>query len=216
MIIGPPNTSIERYLLGTKALILVPVDDITQTYWFTVYALNAGKYLDANFAYADTEVQIPATNFIEFPNTVGSFLKIEISTFFLTQPDLLSIHVENTADSNDTAEFMIQAGDFVAKATDTITLYGYLYNTYGEPITHEPITFTVLNSASYFDNAAITRLNATTLTDTQGRFEITINRNYDYVMSVSRLNYTKVLKVSEIPDSVQMLEVLIGRGLVCN
>lgn len=216
MLLSGPLTPAREYKLGTNARFLLPVDDVTQTYQYSVYALNAGKYLDADFKYSDTIVQIPASTYTTFPNTSGDYLQLDVSTYYLTQPDFLSVHVENTTDPNDTVEFILQAGAFVALAADTINLYGYLYDTYGEPIAHEPITFTVLNSASYFDNAAITRINATTLTDKEGRFEININRRYDYVMSISRLNYTKVLKLSEVPDSVTSLEVLIGKGLVCN
>ena len=216
MILSGPLTDTKTYALGTVARFLLPVDDVTQTYWYSVYALSTAKYLDAEFKYADTVVQIPADTYVTFPNMLGNYLQVTVSTYYLTRPDFLSIHVENAADNTDTNEFLIQAGDFVALAADTINLYGYLYNTYGEPIAHEPITFTVLNSASYFDNAAITRLNATALTDHQGRFEISVNRRYDYVMSISRLNYTKILKISGVPDTVTSLEVLIGKGLVCN
>lgn len=216
MILAPPTLPTGKYPLGTRAEFLLPVDDTSQTYWYTVHALNAAQYLDTEFKYSPTAVQIPATTYISFPNTTGDYLKVDVSTYYLTQPDFLSIHVENSTDPTDFSEFIIQAGDFVALAADTINLYGYLHDTYGRPIVREPITFTVLNSASYFDNAPITTLNATTLTDEQGRFEININRRYDYVMSISRLNYTKVLKISEVPDSVTSLEVIIGRGLVCD
>jgi len=216
MIVSPPTLPTGHYPLGTYAKILIPVDDVTQTYWYSIYAAQKAQYLDAEFKYSTTAVQITATEFITFPNSAGTFLQLSISTYYLTQPDFLGVHVENVANPADMTNFVIQAGDFVALAADTIDLYGYLYNTYGEPIAHEPITFTVINSASYFDNAPITRLNATTLTDAQGRFEISVNRRYDYIMSISRLNYTKVLKISEVPDTVTSLEVLIGRGLVCD
>lgn len=204
--------------MGSNIVLLIPVDDATiTTYEYTVFAADEGKYLDTEFKLADTiPVPIPATDYVTFPNNVQDYLKVTVSTYYLLRPDFLSIHIEDSANPSDSLDVVVQAGEFAALAADTITLYGFLYDTYGEPIKHEPITFTVLNSASYFDNAPVTMLNATTLTDHSGRFEIQLNRRYDYVMSISRLNYTKVLKVSEVPDSVTSLEVLIGRGLVCD
>jgi len=217
MILGAPITS-SKYPLGSNISLLVPVNDSTiTTYTYTVFAFDEGKYLDAEFKLAGTSsVQIPATNYVNFPNSVQDYLRVPINTYYLLRPDFLNIHLEDSANPADSLDIVVQAGEFAALAADTITLYGFLYDTYGEPIKHEPITFTVLNSASYFDNSPVTTLNATTLTDHSGRFEIQLNRRYDYILSISRLNYTKVLKVSEVPDSVTSLEVLIGRGLVCD
>ena len=217
MITGQPNQQVVQSLkLGTVTDLYIPIDDATQTYEAVIYAIDAQKYLDTEFKYVDSPVNVPLTVVTAVPPSLADYAVLKLSTYYLTRPDMLNIQVTNTNDPTDTISFLVKVGEVPALAADTILVYGYLYNTYGEPIRHEPVTFTVLNSASYFDNAPITRLNATTLTDESGRFEIPINRRYDYVFSVSRLNYTKLLKISEVPDNVLTLEVVIGRGLVCD
>lgn len=216
MLLGTAKLLHNNYELGDIVEILFPVGDDTITYSVTAFALSHQKYIGPTGSLEDTETLIPMALVYNPLDSTRMYAKAEISTYFLTQPDILFIRASNDADATNQVFTEVQVGVRVAYATDMITLYGFLYDTQGNPLANKVVTFSVLNSATYFDNSPVTRLNAYTITDNNGKFTITLNRNYDYVLSLNEFNYTKVIKVSEIPDNVQEIEVVIGRGLVCN
>ena len=214
MIVSGPINQREPYKMGEEVILFLPIDDPTQEYKMTVYANEIGKFLGADFKYKDASEDIDLSN-VTLSTPPGDFVKVYVNTYFMTQPDFLSIHVENKTDPTDYYDLFVQVGHFYAFVPAMINVYGYLYDSNGLPVKHEPVTFTVLNSATAFDNSPLTSMTTTVITDEQGRFEADLNRHYDYLFAVARFNYSKVIRLSEVDDSVTSVEVIIGRGLVC-
>lgn len=103
----------------------------------------------------------------------------------------------------------------IADYNITVNVFGFLRDARGDFMSNIPVTFTVLNRGGYFDNTPSTSLNAMTLSDKLGKFEIQLNRNYDYVMAIDEVNYRRQIKLSTLPRGVENVEVDIGTGLGC-
>ncbi len=91
-----------------------------------------------------------------------------------------------------------------------VTIYGTFFDALGNPLAGHSLVFTVLNPVGYFDNNPLTSMTASTSTDSNGYFSINLNRLYDYVVTIPELNYRKVIKVSQLPDSVNSFELVLG------
>ena len=89
-----------------------------------------------------------------------------------------------------------------------VTVYGTLFDALGQPMVGETISFQVLNPVTYFDNSPATSIQASTTTNSNGYFSISLNRRYDYLVVLPRLNYSKYIKLSQIPNTQTSVELV--------
>ena len=131
---------------------------------------------------------------------------------------LLVVKFEQMSGDGDTDELnvYVRVGYIPASnEAQLVEVWGVLRDAYGNGIPNAAVTFTVLNKAGYFDNMPATSLVANAVTDSQGKFSVRLNRNYDYVLSIAALNYVKSIKLSTLPSGVSSVEVDLGSGLGC-
>jgi len=182
-------------------------------YEFSIYSTTLGKYLTLTTPFSSiTETFFNST---KTPYKTSYLQRFQFPLSRLQKADTLIGYIRNKTDLLENYTFTIQYGTSGIILPSLVNIYGYLYDAYGVPVNGESITFTVLNSASYFDNAPATMLNATTQTDRDGKFSLSINRSYDYVLSISRLNFTKLVKLSSLPAGIETVEVAVGPGSAC-
>lgn len=203
---------------GQYAVIYALADVSTDTYEFTVYNLTTqkyGQYSETSFVFtSDTPVSLTTAE-LTMPNAQKIHV-VRVPCNTLNSDALLLVTITGTATDTSIYKKFISVGNGqVVEGSTTVQVYGYLKDAYGNPIANEPITFTVMNQSSYFDNSPTTSLTAFTSSDQFGRFDINLNRNYNYAMSINKFNYIKVLKIADLPSTANVVEVDVGSGLVC-
>ncbi len=202
----------ESFLNG-EDLFFVAKTDINTTLKVLVYSINRDKYVVYDF---DDSVWTESTSpsFTEYSNTSSyrdegteRFLIVRVPKTFFSKPDFVKIKVENSSDPNDFQEKIVIYGEALPLEAEKINVYGQLFDAYGNPLVGESVVFSVVNETTYYDNSLYSSMNAFTSTDNNGRFSIYLNRRYNYVLTLPRLAYSKLLKIKEVPSSVSAVEV---------
>lgn len=207
-----------RFPHGVYATLRAESDTPGNTYQYTVYSIEEDKYLeesDGQFTFTSNTPYAWPTVLHTLPDGT-EIHTIQINTSSLASDSLLSVSVSGTNGDATTYVRYVEVGDFVISDDNvTVEVYGFFRDAYGEPVRNAAVSFTVMNKTTYFDNSPATSLHATAVTDNSGKFSIHLNRNYDYTLSIASLNYLKVVKLSELPNSVSVVEVDLGTGLGC-
>lgn len=207
----------QKFKIGEIAKISA-IGTTDTTYTMTAYSTHLIKYLGltGNFD-SSTPVNFSITKDLQTFTSLNKYLyNFSFSSSTLSNPDLIIVSVINTLVPTETNDFLVTVGDNYANQPSLIHLYGYVYDAYGTPVSGEAIVLTVLNTGNmYFDNSATTSWTATAITDRMGRYDLYINRQYDYILSIHRLNYTKKIQVTTVPTTVTDVQVLIGPGSAC-
>lgn len=203
--------------------------DYPQDYRFsvTVFSTSLEKYLNSSGKFESTapvliygSEKLTVTHGPSSAPITTKIREFSVPTSGINGPDILLVNTfqESTASPGEVHHISVvpvYVGDLSSTQPSLVTVYGSVFDAYGNPVIGESVTFTVLNSATYFDNAPTTTLNATAQTDRQGRFELQLNRAYNYVFSISRLNYTKMVRLSSLPANVSAVELVVGEGTTC-
>lgn len=208
---------IKRFPFGEYAVARYSSDTPGERYTFSVYSTNLQLYMDSAFGFTSATPVLFNASTITLP-TGDELQKIAVNTSTLATNDLLYVTIQgdgNGTDTNTYTTYFQIGSELIADTNITVQVYGFLRDAYGEFIKNVPVTFTVMNSSVYFDNSPTTMVYATTLTDSQGKFTINLNRNYDYVLNIEKLNYVKVIKLSTLPATATVVEVDLGTGLGC-
>lgn len=214
---------------------LTAISNVNSNFVFTVYSLSQGKYLNNGGSFSNTAYNFSASKVTL--NSSGNYAyTYQINTSTFTQAEKLVVSVYNNGPSATTTtsttttstttsttspypilvtQIIVNVGKTFASTPSKIVAYGTVYDAYGMPIRGESVSFTVVNAGTYYDNSPTTAINATTQTDVNGYFSIELNRRYDYVLSITRVNYTKVVKFSTLPAGVSVVEIAIGTGSGC-
>jgi hypothetical protein len=220
-----------RFDIG-ELVRLSAISNVNSNFIFTVYSLAQGKYLNNTGAFVSSAYNFSAS---KVPLNGNYIYTYQVNTTTFTQAEKLLITVYNNGPTTTTTTtsttsttttttspyptlvttLLISVGRVFASTPTKITAYGTVYDAYGLPIKGESVSFTVLNSATYYDNSPTTAISAYTQTDSSGYFSIDLNRRYDYVLSISRVNYTKVVKFSTVPANVSVVEIAVGTGSGC-
>lgn len=220
-------SGVSRYQYGEYAYVRFVTDPAPPAfeYRYSVYAVTRAKYLSVDGFTADvlTSAEYFEPTEIELPD--GRFIfEAKINTTDFATNDILLVTMEEwevVADPDPDVlvasyEVFVEVGEaLIADTSITAQVFGFLRDAHGDFIKNVPVTFTVLNKGGYFDNTPVTTLNATTLTNGQGKFDIQLNRNYDYIMAIEHLNYRKRIKLSSLPSEFHVVEVDVGTGLGC-
>ncbi|BAK53851.1 hypothetical protein TMA_163 [Thermus phage TMA] len=197
----------EYYKLGENLLFVIR--GFTNDVSLTIRTIKSGKYIFRNtFGWTTADTQTPTTFLFSdaLDDNGTKYFIIEIPKESLLKNDIYKLFVD---DGNTQTEKFIFVGDSFT-SPPKINVYGNLYDALGRPVSSTTLTFSVLNPVGYFDNSPITSMNASTTTDENGYFSILLNKNYNYVVVVPELNYRKVVKLSELPDSVTSVELVFG------
>lgn len=220
-----------RFDIG-ELVRLSAISNVNSNFIFTVYSLAQGKYLNNTGAFVSSAYNFSASKVSLNGNYIYTY---QVNTTTFTQAEKLLITVYNNGPTTTTTTtsttsttttttspyptlvttLIVSVGRVFASTPTKITAYGTVYDAYGLPIKGESVSFTVLNSATYYDNSPTTAISAYTQTDSSGYFSIDLNRRYDYVLSISRVNYTKVVKFSTVPANVSVVEIAVGTGSGC-
>lgn len=196
---------------------IIGLGNTDETYEMSVYSTRLNKFSTSAYEFtSNTPVVFTVTKTPGFLIT-GSFLyKFLFNTSKLQNSDTLLIQINNPVNPTESYTRFVQVGKQFVNTPNTVHVYGYVYDAYGNPVVGEAISFTVLNVGNmYFDNAATTAWTATAITDKFGRYDLYLNRQYDYVMAIERLNYTKKVALTTVPANVTEVEVLVGKGSAC-
>lgn len=203
----------QEFISGEKISFVIKTD---LAFSFTVYCLTNGNYYVYNFTNATWTTTTTATsnvvsNITTYPLVNGfRYVSFVIPTALIPKPSTFLIYGQDTDTPANTFEKSIFYGLNVPTSANTLNVYGTLFDAYGNPVAGESIVFSVLNDTTYFDNSRYTAFNAYTQTDEQGFFSINLNRTYDYALSIPRLGFTKVLKISDVSLTINSVEVNFG------
>jgi len=202
----------ESFLNG-EDLFFIAKTNTSTTLKVLVYSINRDKYIYYDF---DDEIwkESASTSFTEYSNASSymdegteRFLIVRVPKRFFSKPDFVKIRVENTSDTLDFQEKIVIYGEALPLEAEKINVYGQLFDAYGNPLVGESVVFSVVNETTYYDNSLYSSMNAFTSTDANGRFSIYLNRRYNYVLTLPRLSYSKLLKIKDVPSSVGAVEV---------
>lgn len=183
---------------------------------FSIFCISNQKYYTFNFTNSTWSISNTAsTNTVaslaSYPQTNGfRYVSFTIPTSLIPKPSTFVIFASDTDTPNNTAEETVFYGLNIPNSTNVINVYGTLFDAYGNPVVGESLVFSVINETTYFDNSQYTSFNAYTQTDNQGFFSLNLNRSYDYILSIPRLGFSKLLKVSNVPPSSSSVEVDFG------
>jgi hypothetical protein len=202
----------ESFLNG-EDLFFVAQTDTNTTLKVLVYSINRDKYVVYDFTDSVwTESSSPS--FTTYSNASSyrdegteRFLIVRVPKIFFSKPDFVKIRVENSSDPTDFQEKILIYGEALPLEAEKINVYGQIFDAYGNPLVGESVVFSVVNETTYYDNSLYSSMNAFTSTDANGRFSIYLNRRYNYVLTLPRLAYSKLLKIKEVPSSVNAVEV---------
>jgi hypothetical protein len=205
----------ESFLNGEDLFFVAKTDNST-TLKVLIYSINRDKYVVYNFtdnAWAENS----SLSFTTYSNASSyrdegteRFLIVRVPKTFFSKPDFVKIRVENSLDSTDFQEKIVTYGEALPLEAEKINVYGQLFDAYGNPLAGESVVFSVVNETTYYDNSLYSSMNAFTSTDVNGRFSIYLNRRYNYVLTLPRLAYSKLLKIKDVPLSVSAVEVSFG------
>ena len=207
------NIYSKEYFLNGEDLFFVAKTDTSTTLKVLVYSINRDKYVYYDF---DDEIwkESSAQSFTEYPNLshyrdegAERFLIVRVPKRFFSKPDFVKVKVENSSDADDFQEKIFVYGEALPLEVEKINVYGQIFDAYGNPLVGESVVFSVVNETTYYDNSLYSSMNAFTSTDTNGRFSIYLNRRYNYVLTLPRLSYSKLLKIKDVPLSVSAVEV---------
>jgi uncharacterized GH25 family protein len=202
----------ESFLNG-EDLFFVAKTDTNTTLNVLIYSINRDKYVVYDFS-NNVWTESTSPSFTTYSTTSSykdegteRFLIVRAPKTFFSKPDFVKIKVENTSDSTDFQEKIIIYGEALPLEAEKINVYGQLFDAYGNPLVGESVVFSVVNETTYYDNSLYSSMNAFTSTDANGRFSIYLNRRYNYVLTLPRLAYSKLLKIKDVPSSVNAVEV---------
>jgi hypothetical protein len=202
----------ESFLNG-EDLFFVAQTDTSTTLKILVYSINRDKYVVYDFT-DNTWTESSSPSFTTYSNAsfyrdegTERFLVVRVPKTFFSKPDFVKIRVENSSDSDDFQEKILIYGEALPLEAEKINVYGQLFDAYGNPLVGESVVFSVVNETTYYDNSLYSSMNAFTSTDNNGRFSIYLNRRYNYVLTLPRLAYSKLLKIKEVPSGVSAVEV---------
>jgi hypothetical protein len=138
---------------------------------------------------------------------VGKFYYIvEIPSSVLPKPSILDIKISDGI--SEDSKFIHYGNYFVNPSL--VKIYGNIYDALGNPLSDKVLSFTVANTLTYTDNSPYSSMTTSTITDSSGYFEINLNRSYDYIASVPELNFSKLVKVSNIPANTNAAELIFS------
>jgi len=184
---------------------------------FSVFCINTQRYYTFNFtnntwSTSNNASTNTVTSLTSYPQVNGfRYVPFTIPTNLIPKPSTFVIFARDTDTPSNTSEETVFYGLNIPTSANIINVYGKLFDAYGNPVVGESLVFSVMNETTYFDNSQYTSFNAYTQTDNQGFFSLNLNRSYDYILSVPRLGFTKLLKVSNVPPSISSVEVDFGR-----
>jgi len=202
----------ESFLNG-EDLFFVAKTDTNTTLKALIYSINRDKYVVYDFN-DNAWVESASPSFTTYSNASSyrdedteRFLVVRVPKTLFSKPDFVKIRVENSSDSNDFQEKIVVYGEALPLEAEKINVYGQLFDAYGNPLVGESVVFSVVNETTYYDNSLYSSMNAFTSTDVNGRFSIYLNRRYNYVLTLPRLAYSKLLKIKDVPSNVSAVEV---------
>ncbi|MEM3368573.1 MAG: hypothetical protein QXP88_00545 [Thermoproteota archaeon] len=183
---------------------------------FSVFCINTQKYYTFNFTNNTWTTSATAstntvTSLSAYPVLNGfRYAVFTIPTSLIPKPSSFVIFGSDTDTTPNTDEEIVFYGLNIPTNANTVNVYGTLFDAYGNPVVGESLVFSVLNQTTYFDNSQYTSFNAYTQTDNQGFFSLNLNRGYDYVLSIPRLGFSKLLKLTQVPATNSSVEVDFG------
>lgn len=213
MLQSVPTSGVNRRVPHGEFAIIRAISDAPGTaYSYSAYAVRTGQYILSDGTLSATEVTY-AVQVDTLPDG-NELVSVYVDPSNLTRDDLVLVTVTNDADALDTYDYYIEVGSYVVTSDDlTVEVYGYLRDALGKSIRDMMVTFTVSNSSTYFDSAPRTTLNASVLTDDNGRFTIHLNKNYKYVLSIKELGYLKMVDLTTLPAGTTVVEVDLGAAV---
>lgn len=203
----------QEFVSGESLSFIVKTD---LPFIFTVFCLTNSKYFVYNTSTGVwSTTTTPTSNSIatltSYPLVNGfRHITFSIPTNLIPKPSVFVIYGQDTDTIPNVFETSVFYGLNIPTSASTINVYGTLFDAYGNPVEGESLVFSVLNETTYFDNSKYTSFNAYTQTNEQGFFSINLNRKYDYALSIPRLGFTKILKISNVPASNSSVEVDFG------
>ena len=198
----------EYFSPGENVFFLIrnPASDVD----VKIYLYNERKFLtkdnNGNFIKVNTPTtfSISRTNFIS--NGTENFYILTIPRRLLRPYEILNA---NFSDNTTTKELIVFYGQNFT-LPGLVRVYGNLYDARGNPLSGETISFQVLNPTTYFDNSPSTMISTSTSTNELGYFSIELNRTYNYLVVLPRLNYSKFIKLSSLPQNVNEVELVFS------
>lgn len=202
----------ERYTLGED--IFISFSHMAGNLRIVIYDLRNQRYLhrnaSGNWIFSNTYqyTDINSNDFTSVQTALGpvNVYNIRIPRTALAKNTRYLVQgVDISNGDNDTKYFLY--GEILQEPS-LITVYGILRDATGNPLINLTITFSVVNPVSYFDNSLTSKITATATTNENGLFSINLNRQYNYIMTVPGLDFMKLIKISEVPNTVTAVEII--------
>jgi len=202
----------ESFKLGEKLTFLIKKDSTSDVniVIFT-YPNNLYIYYDTTQNKWKSSASLQTTTYTHsvFLNDFESntfYYLVQIPSFVIPKPSFITIKVtDGMLEDQKTVSY----GTYFTEPS-LITVYGTLYDALGKAMRDKAVSFTVANTLTYTDNSPYSSMTAYTTTDENGYFEINLNRRYDYIASIPELNFSKLVKISNVPKDTNAVELIFS------